>query len=1025
MKANERLYDRMLWVLFVFLGLTALGLERNLISENRVTADDHTLYFSQMADGGGYLTRIVLANPGTTDINITLEPFQSDGTPLTITLNGATGSSFTWNIKARGALFLKTSGTEAQVSVGWIRVKGTGAFGGSLVYGYISGGKAISEAGLDPSTPVTQFCYTVDMRHNYYSGLAVANPSSTSLEIRYALYDVDGNLKGQSTQLLGAMQHTAKLLYEIFPSLNLTDFTGTVTAISSAGSVIATTLRFDPEVGTLASIPVMAGLAIATGPTSNLTSSTITTTSFPSTTTSSASTTTSTLVPPINIRGVLDVPSAGQTVSSFLVGSGWALILEGNTGILPSKIEILVDGTVAATAEQGKSRPDVKTYFASLGITVPADTGYSFTWATFQAAQGNHTMVIQATDGTGRTGRTGEIARINVTTPANNTNLYAVDSIVGNLYLVPAGTFTQGTPPAEVGRSASEGQQFKHILTKRLAVMETSVSCQMWANLKSKQTTLMDDPSTSSSEGLAAPVNNVSWTEMLLFANLLSLQQGMQRVYYSDAALSTAISSTNYAGGSCFADWNANGYRLPTEAEREYYTRGGTTGPFSVEALMYTRSILFLFLLVSLSSTQVLGQFGATTQYFAQVAAGPEAMTTFSIHNPGSTPSNVRLEMRASDGSAFHDSTVAIPAGGLQTVTIGRGVSTLKVGWARLSATSGEFTASESFQLKSGGMNLPVVGVLPMSPVSRLRIFGLINAVSNTGIAIANPSETNSANLTVRLLTNSGTMLMMTTITLGPRMHSSRFLNETPWFPGLLNYEGMIDIESTEPIILTMLRSDNNSFSSAPILTPMTAGLPIGSVTTDYLAEGAVTTAKVQNAAITSDKIAEGAIGFAQLAADVNNYFNMVNAAMLTLWEPSDGKTRLLIPFVSNEGGLDTGIVITNTGQDPMGTSGKTGTATVYYYGGMTSGGQLPAPQTTFSISPGHSFSFSLSTGGVSGSVSSTSGFQGYVIIVCNFPFGHGHYVITDLGMNRIAWGGEALILPPTRDPTRTESRGH
>jgi len=587
MKANERLYDRVLWVLFVFLGLTALGLERNLISEERVTADDHTLYFSQMADGGGYNTRIVLANTGTTDINVTLEPFQSDGTPLTITLNGATGSSFTWNIKAKGALFLKTSGTGAQVSVGWIRVKGTGAFGGSLVYGFISGGKAISEAGLDPSTPVTQFCYTVDTRQNYYSGLAVANPSSTSLEIRYALYDVNGNLKGQSTQLLGAMQHAAKLLHEIFPNLNVTDFTGTVTAISSAGSVIATTLRFDPEVGTLASIPVLTGLAIVTGPTSTLTSSTVTTTSFASTTTSSTSTTTSTLAPQIHIRGTLDVPSAGQTVSSFLVGSGWALILEGSTGVLPAKIEILVDGTVAATAELGKSRPDVKTYFASLGIIVPADTGYSFTWATFQAAQGNHSMVIQATDGTGRTG---DIARINVTTPANNTNLYAVDSIVGNLYLVPAGTFTQGTPPTEIGRVPNENTQFNHILTKRLAVMETGVSRQMWANLKSKQNTLIDDPSTSSSEGLAAPVNNVSWTEMLLFANLLSLQQGMQRVYYSDAALSTPISSTNYAGGSYFADWNANGYRLPTEAEREYYTRGGTTGPFSVEAPTYNEA---------------------------------------------------------------------------------------------------------------------------------------------------------------------------------------------------------------------------------------------------------------------------------------------------------------------------------------------------------------------------------------------------------------------------------------------------
>jgi hypothetical protein len=231
--------------------------------ESAWAADTHTLYFAQMADGGGYVTQIVLANPGGTDINATLEPFKSDGSPLAVTMNGANDTSFTWTIKTRGSLFLKTSGSGTQVSTGWIRVKGSGPIGGSLIYSYLSEGKTISEAGLDPSPLVTQFCFTVDTRQSYYSGLAVVNPNEAALEMRYLLYDAAGNLKAQASRSLGRMEHTAKLIDEIFPDQNLNDFIGTVTAFSSGGSMAATTLRFDAALNTLASIPVITGITVA------------------------------------------------------------------------------------------------------------------------------------------------------------------------------------------------------------------------------------------------------------------------------------------------------------------------------------------------------------------------------------------------------------------------------------------------------------------------------------------------------------------------------------------------------------------------------------------------------------------------------------------------------------------------------------------------------------------------------------------------------------------------------------------
>jgi hypothetical protein len=440
---------------------------------------------------------------------------------------------------------------------------------------------------------------------------------------------------------------------------------------------------------------------------------------------------------------------------------------------------------------------------------------------------------------------------------------------------------------------------------------------------------------------------------------------------------------------------------------------------------MFRRSAISFSVFSLLCSVLISAEFGTTTQYFPQVAAGPGAVTSFSIHNPGAVTATVRLELRSSDGASFYDSTVSIPPSGSQTVAVGSGLSTLKIGWARLTATAGEFTAAESFQLNVGGPELPRIGVLPMNPVGKLRFFGLVGGSSNTGIAMANPSETNTANISVRLLNTAGNVLLTGSTTLAPRAHSARFLTETPWFPGLVTFEGVVDVESTEPIILTMLRSDNSLLSTSPVITISTSEVTAGSVTTDYLADGAVTAPKLADQAVTSEKIADGAVGFAKLGADVNNYFGVVNAAVLALWELNDGKTRLLFPFVANQMGFDTGIVITNTGLDPFGTTGKSGTATVYYYGSMDSGGAPPPSQTSASIAPGKSLAFAISQGGVPGATSSAQGFQGYIVVVCDFPFGHGHYFISDLGMQKMAWGGEALVLPPTRDPTRVESRGH
>ncbi|MBN2433374.1 MAG: SUMF1/EgtB/PvdO family nonheme iron enzyme [Acidobacteria bacterium] len=172
--------------------------------------------------------------------------------------------------------------------------------------------------------------------------------------------------------------------------------------------------------------------------------------------------------------------------------------------------------------------------------------------------------------------------------PVHYGQIIEVDRIVGALRRIPAGSLAQGSLGTEPCRYSDESQ-FSHILTKTLAVMETEVTRRMWADLKVLQPTLPDDPSDANhSPSDQHPVQLASWYDAVLFANLLSTEHGLIWCYYADAAFTVPINATNYTAGSVYCDWDAPGFRLPTEGEWEYFCRAGTTTPFWIEETNYT-----------------------------------------------------------------------------------------------------------------------------------------------------------------------------------------------------------------------------------------------------------------------------------------------------------------------------------------------------------------------------------------------------------------------------------------------------
>ena len=136
-------------------------------------------------------------------------------------------------------------------------------------------------------------------------------------------------------------------------------------------------------------------------------------------------------------------------------------------------------------------------------------------------------------------------------------NLFEQQS--NNMVRINGGTFIMGSPSREPMRNEIEDPQFMVTLSPFYI-----------GNYEVTQKEYMELMGTNPShfKGDNLPVEQVSWFDAIEYCNRLSEREGLTLAYIIN-------------GDSVKWNHDADGYRLPTEAEWEYACRAGTTTPFS------------------------------------------------------------------------------------------------------------------------------------------------------------------------------------------------------------------------------------------------------------------------------------------------------------------------------------------------------------------------------------------------------------------------------------------------------------
>jgi hypothetical protein len=206
--------------------------------------------------------------------------------------------------------------------------------------------------------------------------------------------------------------------------------------------------------------------------------------------------------------------------------------------------------------------------------------------------------------------------------------------------------------------------------------------------------------------------------------------------------------------------------------------------------------------------------------YFSQLAFSGGYQTTLTYVNYSTqtvtcltnfyTDSGSPLLMPFSEGTISTRTDTLQPGQVIHDQTVANLSAPVAQGWAQAEC-NGPVQASVLYRLYQSGVPVGEASVnAETAPTTKFATF----AQTATGVAYANPSTTQSATITLTVISSAGALLGSTNINLGPLAHGAANLGP---LLGLQSFTGFVEVTSTIPIISLSLNAEAFPvFSSLP-----------------------------------------------------------------------------------------------------------------------------------------------------------------------------------------------------------------